>query len=55
MCPAAVYSVTLNIAWVQLLMHDVSTCASIFSNLYMIRCRQHQHIRGERTFILKHQ
>ena len=25
------------------LMHDVSTCALVFLNLCMIRCRSHQH------------
>ena len=42
----------------QLLMNDVSTCASVFLNLYMIRCRQHQrcsHTTGERTCVPKHQ
>jgi len=38
-------------------MHDVSSCASRFLNLYVIRCRWHphrSHIRGERSCVPKH-
>jgi len=39
------------------LMHDTSTSASIFLNVCMIRCRQHQHcshIWWERTCVPNH-
>jgi hypothetical protein len=54
MCHDTVHSVTLNVAYVVSVMHGVSTCASLFLNLYMISCRWHQHcshVGGERTLL----
>jgi len=37
--------------------HDVSNSASIFLNMYMVRCKEHWHrsrIKGEETCVPKH-